>query len=234
MPTKKGEEGGSQSTGRLASDDIQDLADQYRQKMREVTKSCHSCAMTNWALSRPGITVRLRLKGEGPYQRDRHQTVWCCGEDCAWQALAIAARGLPTHRWPIRLRDFVSLNPELLEQSQIRSEGDKTPISNPHKQRGCEGAKPESDPTPLPRGFVPRKGGRPRIHKDVAARKRAYRARRRQRAGTREKVESQLASPEPTNDLGQREPQSTKQPDSHSGIASPDRTVKEERFDGIK
>ena len=154
------------------------------------TKSCHNCGLRNSATSRPGITVRLRLKAEGSYrQRDRHQTVWCCGEDCAWQALAIAAMGPATHKWPIRLRDFVSLNPDLLDQSQVRSEGDKTPISDPHRQRGCEGAKPESDPTPLPRGFVPRKGGRPRIHKDVAARKRAYRARRRQRAGTRESRE---------------------------------------------
>ena len=30
MPTKKAEETGSQSTGSLASDNVQDLADQYK------------------------------------------------------------------------------------------------------------------------------------------------------------------------------------------------------------
>jgi len=86
---------------------------------------------------------------------------------------------------PITFRDFMSLNPGLLEHSQVRSDRDETPVADPHKQRGCNGAKPECGPTPLTRGFVPRKGGRPRIHRDAAARKRAYRARRREGEGTR-------------------------------------------------
>ena len=87
-------------------------------------------------------------------------------------------------KWPIRFREFRALNPDLLKQSEVRSDCNETPISDPHKQRGCEEAKPESGPLPLPVGFVTRKGGRPRIHKDGAARVRAHRARRRQRADT--------------------------------------------------
>jgi hypothetical protein len=175
MPTRTGAEPSRHGT--------HVVADRHPAEARKVTKPCHNCALPNWATSRPGVTVRLRLKAEGAFhRRDRHLTVWCCGEDCAWQALAIAAMGSATHKWSITFRDFVTLNPELLERSQVRSDRDETPISDPHKQRCCEGAKPESGPTPLTRDFVPRKGGRPRIYRDTAARKRAYRARHRQKA----------------------------------------------------
>jgi len=46
------------------------------------------------------------------------------------------------------------LVPRLLELSQVRSDRDETTLSDPHKQRGYEGAKPESGPMPLP-GFRP-------------------------------------------------------------------------------
>src|SRR5215831_9468262 len=42
------------------------------------TKPCYNCGLPNWAIWGPG-TVRLRLKGKGPYHRDRRLTVWCKG-----------------------------------------------------------------------------------------------------------------------------------------------------------
>ena len=44
-------------------------------------------------------------------------------------------------QWPIGLRDFIALNAEFLELSQVRSDRDETTVSDPHKQRGCEGGK---------------------------------------------------------------------------------------------
>ena len=171
-------EASSHRTAGSASGGIQSFASQYLL----LARSCHTCGLPNWGISRLGVEIRLRLKAEGTayHRRDRRLTVRCCGEDCAWQSLAIAAMGSASHRWPISLREFISLNPELLKRSQVSSDRDGTPSSDPHEQRGCEGSKSESGPLPLTGGFVPRKGGRPRLYKDAAGRKRAYRARRRQ------------------------------------------------------
>jgi hypothetical protein len=189
MTTKREVEASTHNAAGSAPGGIQGIADQHPAKVREGIKSCHNCGLPNSAISRSGITLRLRLKAEGPFRHcDRRLTVWCCGQDCAWQALAVAVMGLPTHKWPIRFREFCSLNPDLLKQSEVRSDCNETPTSEPHKQRGCEGAKPKSEPLPSPLGFVTRQGGRPRIHKDGAARVRAHRAQRRQRADTRESL----------------------------------------------
>lgn len=72
MLTKAGMETGSQSTACSAADGIQGLPDRFRLKTREAVKSCHNCGLPNWAISGPGVEIRLRLKAEGPYHhRDR-------------------------------------------------------------------------------------------------------------------------------------------------------------------
>jgi hypothetical protein len=181
MLTNVGVDTGRRRAAGWDFDGPETLADGHRLKTREPNKPCHNCGLPSWAMSGACVEIRLRLKAEGSYHhRDRHMKVWCCGEDCAWQALAIAAMGSATHKWPVTFREFIFLNPKLLKRSQGGSDRDETPSSDPHEHRGCERAKPERDPTPQSGGFVPRKGGRPRIYKDAAARKRAYRTRRRQ------------------------------------------------------
>jgi len=199
MPSKTGVEASNHSAPcSQPSDSIQGVTDQHPLKIRGVTKLCHNCGLPNWAISRQGITLRLRLKAEGSFRgRDRRLTVWCCGEDCAWQALAIAAMGPETHKWPIRFREFISLNPELLEQSEVRSDCNETPISDPHKQRGCEGAKTEVDPYPCLRFSLHARAG-VRAYTKTVQHGCGRTAQGPVNELELEKVESQLVSREPT------------------------------------
>jgi hypothetical protein len=149
---------------------------------RAVNKVCHNCGLPSYAISGLGVEIRLRLKAENRYHhRDRHSKVWCCRESCAWQALAMAAMGPATHKWPVSLLDFVSRDSGLLERSKVGADRYETPFTEPHKQRGCEGSSSESDPTPRCPTFVT-PNGRPREYPSSAERQRAYRARRRQTA----------------------------------------------------
>lgn len=72
---------------------------------------CENCGIPDDAYVHPGYTLVLAFKDElDRYGRRNYQkrTVWVCGSACAVQAMAIAAMGLPTHKWHISLKEFTS------------------------------------------------------------------------------------------------------------------------------
>ncbi len=74
-------------------------------------ESCQNCAAPEGSLSHPGVRIALNLRPQGKYERERKQTVWCCNDECAVEALAIARYGPATHKWPITLAQFRAMNP---------------------------------------------------------------------------------------------------------------------------
>jgi len=147
---------------------------QFSNKSRK-TQTCDACGLTSWALVGPGVSLKLRIRGENRFHPDRRHTVWCCSSRCAIQSLAVAEMGSATHKWPITLAQFAALNaqrvssrldrPETIAGTRINSgsaEGENGIMDLPH----LEGENVRK----------PRRGGRPRKWQTEAQRKRAYRA----------------------------------------------------------
>ena len=74
-------------------------------------ENCHNCAMPDNVSTHPGVKVLLNVRPQGKYERERKQTVWCCCDECAIQAVAVARYGPATHKWPITLAQFRAMNP---------------------------------------------------------------------------------------------------------------------------
>jgi len=74
-------------------------------------ENCQNCAMPENVSTHPGVKVVLNVRPQGKYERERKQTVWCCSDECAIQALAVAHYGPSTHKWPITLAQFRAMNP---------------------------------------------------------------------------------------------------------------------------
>jgi len=71
---------------------------------------CENCGLPSGAYSNPGqrLTVKFLARPNERWKRDQRRTVWVCGSDCALQTRAISAMGLPTHKWPLSLKEFAS------------------------------------------------------------------------------------------------------------------------------
>lgn len=135
---------------------------------------CHMCGLPSWPIAEPGFSVKLRIKAETRFQRDRRPTVWCCSPSCAIQSLAVAEMGPVTHKWPISLAQFASLNAERIAACLDRAETyQKNRINS-----GAENAEnwfmglPHMEAENLRK---PRRGGRPKKWETNAHRMRAYR-----------------------------------------------------------
>jgi len=94
---------------------------QFSNKSRK-TQTCDACGLTSWALVGPGVSLKLRIRGENRFHPDRRHTVWCCSSRCAIQSLAVAEMGSATHKWPITLAQFAALNAQRVSSRLDRPE----------------------------------------------------------------------------------------------------------------
>jgi hypothetical protein len=70
--------------------------------------TCHNCGLPQGTLSSAGRSIQITAKLEYGQKRARKQTVWCCTDECAVQALGQAKYGLATSKWPVTLSQFRS------------------------------------------------------------------------------------------------------------------------------
>src|SRR5215467_9803148 len=76
-----------------------------------MTITCHNCGLPSDAVNREGRSIVLRLKPQNSFCRPTRRRVWCCSDECTYQALAVAAYGPAVSKWPITLAEFRALNP---------------------------------------------------------------------------------------------------------------------------
>lgn len=76
-------------------------------------ENCHNCGLPAACISGSGrkVVLHVRPRPGEKFKREHRCTVWCCGDKCAIQALAIARYGPATHKWPITLAQFRAMNP---------------------------------------------------------------------------------------------------------------------------
>lgn len=72
--------------------------------------SCQNCGIPDDGSGR-GRKITITVKAENGFQRSRKSEVWVCCSECAHQALAISKYGGASHKWPIPLAKFRSMNP---------------------------------------------------------------------------------------------------------------------------
>ena len=100
--------------------------------------------------------------------------MWTCSDECAYQALAIAAYGRASHKWPITLAEFKALNPLPARTETIA----ETRINTGAKSGEYEVMAPlVMEVVSVRKTAFKRKGGRPRKWTSEADRLRAYRTR---------------------------------------------------------
>jgi hypothetical protein len=73
-------------------------------------ESCHNCGLPEGASTSVGMTTMLYYPPSGKaYEKQRNKTtVWCCGYECAIQALGQALYGPATRKWPIPYEKFAN------------------------------------------------------------------------------------------------------------------------------
>lgn len=142
-------------------------------------KTCHNCGLPSDIFEANGRSIVLHLQPSNRFCRATKRTVWCCSDECCYQALAIAAYGPASHKWPIKLSEFRTLNP-----LTPRDEPDRTEtIAETRINTGARRGKSEvMTPLVMERVSVrktafKRKTGRPRKWTSEAERLRAYRTR---------------------------------------------------------
>jgi hypothetical protein len=159
--------------------------------------NCENCGIPKGSYSRPGFMLTLQFMphvGE-KWKRQQTRTVWTCGSQCAVQTMAIAAMGLPSHKWPMSLKEFTSQMQaagklDFLAPESVANNVDETrENSGNHEIEFCEtvlealprfatlGYKPELTIDGLIK--QPRTGGRPPSEEPKAStlRSRRFRAR---------------------------------------------------------
>jgi len=156
-------------------------------------RSCENCGIPEGACTTPGesLTLKFMPRPGEKWKMQHRRTVWVCGSACALQARAIAAMGLPTHKWPMTLKEFAS---QLAATEQLPrlhlAKTDPSAVQTPSQTyenrqclRGSEGAHFRIMALPYGEGVCDakstRKGGRPRVAnpRAGAARMRRYRER---------------------------------------------------------
>jgi hypothetical protein len=70
---------------------------------------CENCGIPEGSYAFPGYKLRMPFLEGDNWKRRAWRTVWLCGPNCAMQSVAIAALGLPTHKWPLTLKQFTKL-----------------------------------------------------------------------------------------------------------------------------
>lgn len=72
--------------------------------------NCENCSIPQAAYQAPGYFLTLQFMPQigDRWKRQQRRTVYACGSECAVQTMAIAAMGLPTHKWPMTFKEFVS------------------------------------------------------------------------------------------------------------------------------
>lgn len=73
--------------------------------------NCNTCGLPKGSDVNPGLTITITIKPENGFQRSRKSEVWACCSECAHQSLAISKYGAASHKWPIPLAKFRSMNP---------------------------------------------------------------------------------------------------------------------------
>ena len=147
-----------------------------RQRIHD-RQPCHSCGMTSDCISGQGRWLRITFWGTKRFERNRTRTLWCCSDECAVQALAVARYGSASHKWPIVSSQFRAFDP--LGSLTVT----KVPLETRINGGSNEGLFRDVDPEPIPgvssrSGPFKRKNGRPRKWANPAERNRAYRRRR--------------------------------------------------------
>lgn len=153
-------------------------------------ETCHNCGMpadvcrtapdsSNPDTMQPakGRRIQISRKAENGYQRCSTRTVWCCSDECAIQALAIAKFGIATHNWPITLAQFRGTRPlEGLDRAKTLAE---TRINTGAVEGlfGKVGLDYGEGVSARNMGLKTRNGGRPRKWASNSERMRAYRRR---------------------------------------------------------
>jgi hypothetical protein len=138
-------------------------------------KTCHNCGIPSDIFEASGRFVVLHLQPSNRFCRATKKTVWCCSGECCYQALAIAAYGPASHKWPITLAEFKALNP-LPDRTETIAE---TRINTGAKSGECDIMAPlVMEGVSVRKTAFKRKGGRPKKWTSEAVRLRAYREQR--------------------------------------------------------
>lgn len=72
--------------------------------------SCSTCGIPDDGSGR-GRKIIITVKPENGFQRTRKTEVWVCCNECGVQALGISKYGAASHKWPIPLAKFRTMNP---------------------------------------------------------------------------------------------------------------------------
>jgi hypothetical protein len=92
------------------------------------TESCEMCGMPSWAIASAGVRIKLRVRAENTFRRDRDRIVWCCSRSCAVQTFAVSRMGPGSHKWPVSLAEFASAHrQEIARATQGQSDRYETP-----------------------------------------------------------------------------------------------------------
>ena len=142
-------------------------------------KTCHNCGIPSDISEAVGRSVTLHLQPSNRFCRATRKTVWCCSDECCFQALAIAAYGPASHKWPIKLSEFRTLNSLPPQDEPDRTETiAETRINTGAKRGEFEIMAPlVMEGLSVRKTAFKRKTGRPRKWTSEAERLRAYRMR---------------------------------------------------------
>jgi hypothetical protein len=72
-------------------------------------RACHNCGLPESTLDSEGREITITTKPENGFQKEHKTAAWCCSDECAYQALAVAKYGPVCHKWPVTLAEFRSL-----------------------------------------------------------------------------------------------------------------------------
>lgn len=136
--------------------------------------TCHNCGLPEGALTCAGFNLKIVIDRENKMQRMKKTEVWCCSEECAWQAYAISMMGLSTHRWPIKLAEFKERNGSVFK-SLIQAYGNGS-VSD---RKDTTENSLSTDGAVVGHSSLVRGVGRPKQWKSEADRVKAYRDKKR-------------------------------------------------------
>ncbi len=151
-------------------------------------KTCFNCGLPDDCTTRQGSSVVLRLRPSNSFCREARRKVWCCSDECAYQATFLQLETRSTREAitrllglrPITFGQFLRLPIELVETRSDRAETISEVVDSVDSKNGKIGfmGLPHMDlVSARENGFKTRKGGRPRKWKSEAERHRAYRER---------------------------------------------------------
>jgi hypothetical protein len=125
--------------------------------------SCENCGIPQGTYSQPGYWLTLQFMPQvgGKWTRQQKRTVWTCGSACAVQTMAIAAMGLPSHKWHMTLKEFTSQMEAAGKLDFLKGQTAGQTIAKTRINSGLQEAQFDNLGLDHSEGFVTRKGGRP-------------------------------------------------------------------------